>query len=76
MSKVFLLEKSKTLKTNLRNGINLCQKKKSKANLQKHPFSNLRVKTAMPGVDIGCSSSPSSAINFASYFSSGLEINI
>ena len=35
MSKVFLLEKSKTLKTNFKNGINLCKKKKSKANLQK-----------------------------------------
>ena len=30
----------------------------------------------MPGVDIGCSSSPSSLINLASYFSSGLEMSM
>ena len=37
---------------------------------------NLSVKTAMPGVDIGCSSSPSSLISFASYFSSGLQMSM
>ena len=30
----------------------------------------------MPGVDIGWSSSPSSLINLASYFSSGLEMSM